>query len=419
MMRAISKTIVALLLVIIIAVSGVIVYVYYASTLPKPTLTVYALWTGSEQANFEQVLDSFTENTGINVTYVPFTTQELLINVPLQLQSPPYDVDVIIAPWPYWIKGNSPYLASVNNAITESQFPANILDPVKDEDGTIWAAPFKLSGKPGFWYRKSFFADNGLSVPITYADFKNTLLPAIQAVDGIEEAIASGDTVGWPLSDTTEAFIMGLGSAQLQLDLEAGPSVGNWTDAEVLSVFEELTGLLEAGYFSTPAEWTSQITKLWNGKYGLYFQGGFITTLSQIEDVTDLDFFGFPGTDGVVGAVDYAVITKESSHINEARQLVQFLAGADAQEIMVEQGGFLATNLNVPSSAYTVIDKKVVDFMGQAGITIVPDLDDTIGGDWQQVFWDQLKLLWTDPSTSTMNSVLDALEAAAIDQQGT
>ena len=415
----ISRTIAAIVLVILIAVSGILIYVYYASTLPKPTLTVYALWTGSEQYNFEQVLGNFTQNTGINVTYFPFTTQELLINVPLQLQSPPYDVDVIIAPWPYWISDNSPYLTTVNDVVTESQFPANIIAPVKDEDGTIWAAPFKLSGKPGFWYRKSFFTDNGLSVPTTYDAFKNTLLPAIQAVPGVEEAIASGDTVGWPLSDTTEGFILGLGGAQLQLDLETGPSVRNWTDTEVVSVFEELTGLLEAGYFSTPAEWTSQITKLWNGQYGLYFQGGFITTLSQVEDVTDLDFFGFPGTDGVVGAVDYAVVTKEAPHLNEAKELVRYLAGADAQEIMVGQGGFLATNVGVPSSAYTAIDKKVVDFMGQAGITIVPDLDDTIGGDWQQTFWDELKLLWTDPSTSTMNSVLDAFEAAAIQQQGT
>ena len=86
---------------------------------------------------------------------------------------------------------------------------------------------------------------------------------------------------------------------------------------------------------------------------------------------------------------------------------------------MVGLGGFLATNTNVPSSAYTPIDKKVVDFMGTPGITIVPDLDDTIGGQWQTTFWDQLKLLWTSPSTSTMNSVLNALQTAAIQQQGT
>ena len=417
--KGISKIVVAIVLVVIIVVAGVAAYLYYQTTLPKPTLTVYALWSGSEQYNFEQALGNFTQNTGINVTYVGRTTDQLLISVPLQLQSPPYDVDVIIAPWPYWISDNSQYLTTVNDVVTESDFPANIISPVKDSSGNLWAAPFKLSGKPGFWYRTSFFEDNGLTVPTTYDEFVNTLIPAIKAVPGVEQAIASGDTVGWPLSDTTEGFIIGLGGYQLQLDLETGPSARNWTDPQVENVFGNMTNLLEAGDFSTPADWESQIAKLWSGQYGLYWQGSFITTLPEVQNVSDLNFFGFPETTGVVGAVDYAVITKEAPHPNEAKQLVQYLAGADAQKIMVGQGGFLATNLNVPSSAYTAIDKKVVDFMGQQGITIVPDLDDTIGGQWQQTFWDQLKLLWTSPSTSTMNSVLEALQTAAIEQQGT
>jgi multiple sugar transport system substrate-binding protein len=417
-LSGISKTIAAIVLVIIIVVAGVLVYVYYASTQPKPTLTVYALWSGSEQYNFEQALGNFTQNTGINVTYFGRTTEDLLVSVPQQLANPPYDVDVIIAPWPYWISDNSPYLTTVNDVVTESDFPANIINPVKDESGNLWAAPFKLSGKPGFWFRDSFFQDNGLTVPTTYDEFKNTLLPAIKAVPGVEQAIASGDTVGWPLSDTAEGFIIGLGGYQLQLDLETGPSARNWTDPQVENVFGNMTDLLEAGYFSTPADWEAQLAKLWDGKYGIYWQGSFITTLPEIKDVNDLDFFPFPGTNGVSGSVDYAVITKDAPHLNEAKQLVQYLAGADAQEIMVGQGGFLATNVNVPSSAYTTIDKKVVAFMGEPGMTIVPDLDDTIGGQWQQTFWDQLKLLWTSPSTSTMNNVLEALQTAAIQQQG-
>ena len=417
-LSGISRTIAAIVLVIIIIVAGVLAYVYYASTQPKPTLTVYALWTGAEQYNFEQALGNFTQNTGINVTYFGRTTEDLLVSVPQQLANPPYDVDVIIAPWPYWIMDNSPYLTAVTDVITESDFPSNIISPVKASDGTLWAAPFKLSGKPGFWFRDSFFQNNSLSVPTTYDEFKNTLLPAIQAVPGVEQAIASGDTVGWPLSDTAEGFIIGLGGYQLQLDLETGPSARNWTDPQVVNVFGNLTDLLDAGYFSTPADWEAQLAKLWDGKYGIYWQGSFITTLPEIKDVNDLDFFPFPGTNGVSGSVDYAVITKDAPHLNEAKQLVQYLAGADAQEIMVGQGGFLATNVNVPASAYTTIDKKVVDFMSQPGITIVPDLDDTIGGQWQQTFWDQLKLLWTSPSTSTMNSVLDSLQTAAIQQQG-
>jgi len=414
--HAISRFVWAIILIVIIVIAGVAVYAYYSMS-QKPALTVYALWSGSEEANFRQALGNFTENTGIPVNYNSYTTQDLLISVPLQLQSPPYDVDIIIAPWPYWINDLQPYLEPVTDLIDSSHYPPNIITPVRDDQGTIWAAPFKLSGKPGFWYRPSFFEANNLNVPTTYDQLVNELLPAINNIEGIEEPIASGDTVGWPLSDQTEGFIIGLGGALLQLDLEEGPTVRNWTDPEVRSVFEDLTDLLEAGYFSTPAEWTSQITKLWNGQYGIYWLGNFVTTLSQIQDINDLDFFGFPDANGVVGAVDYAVITKEAPHPDEARQLVQYLAGAEAQEIMVQQGGFLATNTEVPTSAYTAIDQKVVNYMSQQGMTIVPDLDDTIGGQWQTTFWDQLKLLWTNPSDQTMNDVLNNLQNAALAQQ--
>ncbi len=69
MSKGISRTIAAAVLVIIIIVAGVGAYVYYTSITPKPTLTVYALWTGSEQYNFERALGNFTLNTGINVSY--------------------------------------------------------------------------------------------------------------------------------------------------------------------------------------------------------------------------------------------------------------------------------------------------------------------------------------------------------------
>jgi multiple sugar transport system substrate-binding protein len=436
-----SNAILAILLVIVIVMAGV--GIYYSSMIVntlndisarqtdilnalgasnvtgKPSLTVYALWSGSEQYNFEQALGNFTAQTGIKVNYYGYTTQDLLISVPLQLKAPPYSVDVVIAPWPYWILQLSTYLTPVNSLINVTDYPANIVSPVNDSTGNIWAAPFKLSGKPGFWYRPSFFAANHLTVPTTYNDLVNTLLPAIKAIPGIEQPIASGDTVGWPLTDTTEGFIMGLGGYQLELQLEAGPSQRNWTDPQVVSVFTKITQLLENGDFSTPAEWTSQIAKLWQGKYAMYWQGDFITAMPQVLNLSDFAFFGFPGTNGVVGAVDYATIPKFAPHLAEAEQLVNYLAGPQAQTIMVEQGGFLATNKNVPSSAYRPIDKTVVDFMGTPGINIVPDLDDTIGGKWQTTFWDQLKLLWTSPSISTMNSVLSTLQTAAIQQQGT
>lgn len=379
-------------------------------------LTVFSLWGGSEEENFLQALGNFTEDTGIEVNHYSYTTQELLIGVPMQLRAGASIADVVVAPWPAWIMELAPYLTSVNDIINSTKYPENTINAVKDANDVIWAAPFKLSGKPGFWYKKSFFSDNGLTVPTNYTEFE-TLLATIQGIAGIEQAVASGDTVGWPLSDTTEAFIMGLGGYQLQEELITGPSARNWTDTEVRNVFGNLTELLAAGYFSAPAEWTSQITKFWQEKYGIYFMGSWMTTMEQIGDVSDLDFFGFPGTDGVGGSVDYLILPKAAPNPNEAAQLVEYLAGAEAQEIMVGLGGFFGTNIDVLDTAYLPLDKIVLDFISQATIHIVSDLDDAIGGKFQTTFWDQLKLLWVDPTPSTLDDVLAVLEAAALEQQ--
>jgi multiple sugar transport system substrate-binding protein len=419
--QAVWMAIVAVL-IIIIAVMGVAWYL----TMPapeeeeeeKPTLTVFSLWSGSEEANFLQCLGNFTEETGINVTHYHYTTEDLLIGVPMQLRAESSVADVIIAPWPAWILelASEGHLLEATNLITATKYPTGYINAVKDANNKIWAAPFKASGKPGFWYKKSFFTDNNLSVPTTYDEFK-TLLANITLISGIEEAVASGDTDGWPLSDTTEAFIMGLGGYQLQEDLITGPSARNWTDTEVRNVFGNLTELLAADYFSDPAEWTSQITKFWDEKYGIYFMGSWMTTMEQIGNVSDLDFFGFPGTDGVGGSVDYLIIPKYAPHPDEAKELFQWLAGADAQEIMVGLGGFFGTHADVPATAYTTLDKKVLDFISQPTIHIVSDLDDAVGGKFQTTFWAQLRLLWVSPTTTTMNDVLDALEEQALAQQ--
>ena len=145
--------------------------------------------------------------------------------------------------------------------------------------------------------------------------------------------------------------------------------------------------------------------------------GSWMTTMSQIGNVSDLDFFGFPETDGVAGAVDYLIIPKYAPNLEEAKLLAEWLAGPDAQETMVGLGGFFGTHADVPETAYTPLDKKVLDFISQPTIHIVTDLDDAIGGKFQTTFWAQLKLLWVDPTSATLDDVLTALEEAALAQQ--
>jgi len=399
------EAILAILLIIVAIFAGYFAYLLY--TPPEAELTVFSLWSDAEEENFLEALERFTNNTGISVRHVGYSTEELLITVPTQLRAEVAIADVVIAPWPSWIMSlaEEDYLASVTDMIDTTKFPDTYLDVVT-ANNEIYGVPFKVSGKPGFWYRKSFFTTNDLTVPTTYAQFK-TLLADISQISGVDAAIASGNGVGWPLSDTTEAFIIGLGGYQLQLDLIFGDE--QFTSTEVKTdVFEELASLLQAGYFSVPDDFDAQPAKVWDGTYGIYFQGSFITAFAPFKDnLDDLGFFPFPETDGATGAVDYAIMPALTDHPDEAQQLMEFLASAEAQEIMVGLGGFLAAHFDVPDSAYSPIDLSVLEFMRT--VTVVPDLDDALGPPFQTTFWDQLKLLWVTPTTD-LDTLLQTLQ---------
>ncbi len=403
--KALSRTVwIAVIAIIIIVVAG-IAAVWYL-TQPRP-FTVYSLWADTEEENFLAALDRFTEKTGIAVRHVSQSTDELLTTVPIQLQAGEVAADVVIAPWPSWILdlAGDGLLTDVSGMFDTSKFPSTFLDVVS-AGGETYGVPFKVTVKPGFWYRQSFFTNNGLTVPTTYEEFK-TLLADISAIDGVEAAIASGNGVGWPLSDTTEAFIIGLGGYKLQEDLIFGNT--QFTSAETKEVFVELGELLEAGYFSVPDDFDLQVERVWDGTYGIYFQGSFISTFEPfVSNLGDIGFFPFPGTNGATGSVDYAIMPADTSYSEEARQLIEFLASAEAQEIMVQQGGFLAPHTDVPDSAYSAIDLEVVQFAGT--VTVVPDLDDAVGGDFQQTFWDELKAFWVDAANTDIDTMLQNIQ---------
>lgn len=390
------------LAIVIIVVIVVVVVTRPDPEPPEPALTVYTLWTPeAERQAFETVLAEFQQQTGIQITHTPVDTDTMLVTFPTAFAAGTSPADVILAPFPAWILDLSAHLLPVGGLLDQAEFAAVHLDPVT-EAGQLYAAPFKMAGKPGFWYKPSFFEAHNLTPPATYDQFLD-LLADLDEIPGLDAAIASGNEVGWPLSDQVEGFIIGIGGYQLQLDLIEGTVA--WTDDVVREdVFGPLVELLEAGYFSVPAEWGAQVEQLDAEVYGIMWMGDWI--IGMVDDPDDIDFFPFPQTDGVVGAIDYAIIPEYTDWPDEARELVSFLASAEAQEIWAEIGGYLAPNAQVPLAIYPPAARSVAEFM--LTVTVVPDLDDTIGGAFQTTFWDQLKLLWVSPDL--VDDVLEAIQ---------
>lgn len=377
-----------------------VVFIFAATIFMGQQITVIGPWSGAEKDAFTPVLEKFEEQTGIKVQYQIYRAEDLANLLPAQFSTKRTPGDVIFM-WTSFMKSNPEHIVNLSDLIKPENFRPGALDNVT-VDGEIIGIPYTGKVKPGFWYRKSFFEEHSLTEPETWDEFV-ALLEEISGIEGITAPIASGNGVGWPLSDVTEHFILTYGGAELQKDLIAGNV--NWTGETAKKPMNKLASLLSEGYFGEPVEWTTVLEQWWQGQYGLYFMGQWLT--GMVDDPSDLGVLALPGNEAVVFALDYAFIPKYSKNVDAAKQLIEFLAGPEGQTAQVEQGGHIASANGVSLDAYPPVDKEIAELL--EGKATVNDLDDSIGGMWQTTFWDQLKLLWVRPGR--LDSVLESLQS--------
>jgi multiple sugar transport system substrate-binding protein len=373
------------------------------------TLTVIHPWAGDERELFLPVLRAAEEALGITIEDKTMRTEDLKVLLPTQWAAATAPGDVIFLTDTALLRkgGEEGHIPDVSGLINVADFVPGSIDPVAP-----YAAPYTQKPKPGFWYRKSFFAEHGLSVPTTPAEFI-VLLRKLKGIEGLEAPIASGDEVGWPLSDVTEHFLVAYGGYQLHKDLASCKATEDQWLA-VKAIFDAmLTPKLEAGHFGEPIEWTTALTRWWEGAFGIYFQGIWILGMDPVkQNPEDAGVFTIPGTTGVVSSVDYLFVNNYSANLEKAKELFQWLV-TEGQVVQVQQGGHVATYIPAQDPAlYPGPERSVIEAIGAA--VPLTDLDDTIGGGFQRTFWDQLKLLWVAPDRAdeVIQTIREAWDAA-------
>jgi len=361
-------------------------------------LVVIGPWAGVGAELFLPVLEAFSEKTGIPVDYRIMRAEDLAPVLPAQFAAGLTPGDLIFIAWSWWVKEFAEHLVDLSEEIAGIPFT---VEPVVVEGRTVGVS-YVTSVKPGFWYRKSFFEAHGLTPPATWEEFL-ALLERIEAIPGVEKAVASGDGVGWPLTDIVEHFILAFGGVDMFWGLIEGTV--KWESPEVRAIFENYI-IPFLAYASEPIEWSAAADLWWDGKYGIYFMGNWITAM--VEDPEDLGVFTLPGCQAIVGATDYMFIPKYSKRIDDALALLRYLVSVEGVALRVSKGGKLSMRADVGPEYYPPAEAALAQAVG--ALKIVPDMDDTIGGDWQPTFWDQLKLLWVRPEA--LDDVLRALDAA-------
>lgn len=359
-------------------------------------LTITIPWTDDAMDLFMPVVEAFEEETGIEVTVLPYDTEDLGPLLPAQFAAEEPMADLFIMSWSWWIEENTEHLVDISDVAEGYDFLADTVEV----DGAVYGIPSYLWVKSGFWYRESFFEENGLELPETWDDFL-TLLDEIDDIEGIVAPISSPS--GYPLADIVENFLGTFGGAEMVEGLIDGDV--KWTDPEVKAIFEErIIPLLESGDFSAPVDRHSATDLWWEGEYALHFYGNWVS--EDVEDPTDMGLLTLPGATTVVGGSDWMFISKYTDKVDQAKAFIAYVISDEGMNLRLANGGRLSSRTDYPTDLYPTLEGELAQTISE--FTVLPDLDDTIGGEWQELFWDQMALLWVD--TSSIDDVLEMLD---------
>lgn len=231
--------------------------------------------------------------------------------------------------------------------LTDEPFQANVIDSFKPvvtaPDGRIYGVPEEASMGGGILYNKKIYADLGLSVPKTWAEFMANN-EAIKAA-GIAPVIQTfGDT--W----TSQLFVLGdFYNVQAAVpsfadDYTAGTAKYATTPA-AMAGFQHGEDVFKAGYLNedfAAAKFDDGLRMVATGEGAHYpmltFAIGGIAQ-NYPEHLDDVGFFAIPGDDAAKNGLTVwmpagVYISKTTAHPEEAKRFVAFIAstkGCDAR----------------------------------------------------------------------------------------
>ena len=395
------------------------------ASLQGESIEVAAVWTGEEQASFEQVAAVFEEQTGAEVTFTS-TGDDIatVIGTRIQGGEPP---DVAFLPQPGLLADFAsrdalvPLGEDVAAAVDENYAPVwKELGTVEDELYGVW---FKAANKSTVWYRPEALDQAGVEPPGTWDELVERA-GTLADSGATPFAVAGGD--GWTLTDWFENVYLRVAGAEKYSQLAEHEIP--WTDPTVVTTLEKLAELwgeprLIAGGAQGALQTTfpQSVTKVFGTKEAaMVYEGDFVAGVIGAEtDATvgeDALFFPFPAVEGsdpaVVGGGDVAVLMEDS----EAGQaFMEFLAGPEAPAVWVGLGGFTTPNQNVDLGDYPDdISRQVAEQLVEAE-TFRFDLSDLappeFGGTPSQGMWQILQDFLRDPSQ--VQQTAQKLEQAA------
>ncbi|MFE9773577.1 ABC transporter substrate-binding protein [Streptomyces sp. NPDC005931] len=399
------------------------------------SVTVAGVWSGSEQKNFQNVLDAFTDRTGVRTRFVSTGDDvSTFVGGSIRDGNAP---DVVLVPQVGALKqfAEKGWITPLSE-LTQQSVDANYADiwgHYGSVDDILYGLYFKATYKSTVWYSPEALDKTGAQPPATFEQML-TLARTLSDSGLAPFSVAGQD--GWTLTGWFENIYLSQ-AGPARYDALAAHEI-KWTDPTVVEALTTLGELFEdeeliaggpEGALRT--DFPESVEKVFGPRpeAAMVYEGDFVAGIAKNQFGKQIGqeaaFFPFPAVDGraepVVSGGDAAVVLKDGKDPEAAMALVEYLATPEAATVWAEAGGFLSPNRRVPMSAYPdVVTTSIAASLVDAGDLVRFDMSDqapaAFGGTEGAGEWKILQDFLRDPSDPEKTAA--ELEAAAAEAYG-
>ncbi|GAA2620571.1 ABC transporter substrate-binding protein [Streptomyces vastus] len=394
------------------------------------TLTVAGVWSGTEQKNFQKVLDAFAEKTGAKAQFI--STGDNVSTVVGSKIEGGNAFDVVMVPQVGVLQqfAEQGWLKPLSKK-TEQAVDANYASVWKDYgsvDGSLYGLYFKAAHKSTVWYSPEALDQAGVKAPKTYDE----MLKAGQTVsDSGLAAFSVAGQDGWTLTDWFENIYLSEAGPE-KYDQLAAHEI-KWTDPTVVQALTTLGKLFKDKELiaggqkeALNTDFPGSVEKVFGPEpeAGMVYEGDFVAGVAKDQFGKkigqDADFFPFPSVDGgeapVVSGGDAAVVLKDGKNQKAATAFLEYLASPEAAAVWADAGGFLSPNKKLDLASYgDDVTRETAKSLVDAGNSVRFDMSDqapaAFGGTKGTGEWKLLQDFLRDPSDP--KATADKLEDAA------
>jgi alpha-glucoside transport system substrate-binding protein len=400
-----------------------------SANLSGKSFSILGVWTGGEEAAFQNVLNGFEKQTGAHGTYTPAPGGNLTTVLGTQVAGgTPPDIAMLSLPGlveQYAKAGKiQPADAAVQALVKANYAPE--WATLGSYNGTLYGVPVDAADKSTVWYNTTAFKNAGITTPPTtwpqfLADGKTL------AASGVSVPISIGGGDGWTLTDWFEnIYIRTAGLANYdKLTHHQIP----WTDPTVTTALTDLNQvfsdptLIGSRAAALKVPFTGSVDNVFKASptSAEVFEASFVaTTITSDKDPavvgTTAKFYPFPSISGsspvVEASGDFAV---DFTNNPAAQAFLQYMAGPQAASELVSASGsgFLTANKAMPTSAYpdptsALLAQQIVN----AGNNFRFDMSDqapaAFGGTANQGEWADLQSFLANGNVAATQRQLEA-----------